>query len=81
MAPSMGQRRSVRHEALDPAGTHRRPGRGFFVLDLGRFLTLDARKAGQATFAGWTRPKRFDRNLVVIGAGSGGLVTQGGLRL
>ena len=26
-------------------------------------------------YAGWARPKRFDRNLVVIGAGSGGLVT------
>ena len=26
-------------------------------------------------YAKWTRPRRFDRNLVVIGAGSGGLVT------
>lgn len=26
-------------------------------------------------YAGWTRPKRFDRDLVVIGAGAGGLVT------
>ncbi|WP_300973836.1 FAD-dependent oxidoreductase [Sphingomonas sp. LHG3406-1] len=26
-------------------------------------------------YRGWTRPKRFDRNLVVIGAGAGGLVT------
>jgi pyruvate/2-oxoglutarate dehydrogenase complex dihydrolipoamide dehydrogenase (E3) component/uncharacterized membrane protein YdjX (TVP38/TMEM64 family) len=26
-------------------------------------------------YAGWTRPDRFDRNLVVIGAGAGGLVT------
>jgi pyruvate/2-oxoglutarate dehydrogenase complex dihydrolipoamide dehydrogenase (E3) component/uncharacterized membrane protein YdjX (TVP38/TMEM64 family) len=26
-------------------------------------------------YAGWKRPRRFDRNLVVIGAGSGGLVT------
>ncbi|MDO9315874.1 MAG: FAD-dependent oxidoreductase, partial [Burkholderiaceae bacterium] len=26
-------------------------------------------------YARWPRPKRFDRNLVVIGAGSGGLVT------
>ena len=25
-------------------------------------------------YAGWPRPKRFDRNLVVIGAGAGGLV-------
>ena len=26
-------------------------------------------------YAGWTRPKRFERNLVVIGAGSAGLVS------
>ena len=26
-------------------------------------------------YSGWTRPRRFDRNLVVIGAGSAGLVT------
>ncbi|WP_108260950.1 bifunctional TVP38/TMEM64 family protein/FAD-dependent oxidoreductase [Mangrovicoccus ximenensis] len=26
-------------------------------------------------YAGWTRPKRFDRNLVVIGAGAAGLVS------
>ncbi len=26
-------------------------------------------------YAGWTRPRRFDRNLIVIGAGAGGLVT------
>ena len=26
-------------------------------------------------YAGWARPHRFDRNLVVIGAGAGGLVT------
>ena len=26
-------------------------------------------------YAAWTRPKRFDRNLIVIGAGAGGLVT------
>jgi uncharacterized membrane protein YdjX (TVP38/TMEM64 family)/thioredoxin reductase len=26
-------------------------------------------------YAGWARPKSFDRNLVVIGAGAGGLVT------
>ena len=26
-------------------------------------------------YKGWTRPRRFDRNLVVIGAGAGGLVT------
>ena len=49
-----------------------------FVL-LGLF-PLIAKKAIDAAAArrvyrGWTRPARFDRNLVVIGAGSGGLVT------
>lgn len=29
----------------------------------------------RGVYAGWTRPKRFDRNLVVIGAGSAGLVS------
>lgn len=32
---------------------------------------IQARKV----YAGWTRPRRFDRNLVVIGAGAAGLVT------
>jgi pyruvate/2-oxoglutarate dehydrogenase complex dihydrolipoamide dehydrogenase (E3) component/uncharacterized membrane protein YdjX (TVP38/TMEM64 family) len=32
---------------------------------------LNARKV----YRGWTRPKRFDRNLIVIGAGAAGLVT------
>ena len=36
--------------------------------------TLDALKA-RKVYAGWTRPARFDRNLVVIGAGSAGLVS------
>jgi len=31
--------------------------------------------AARKVYAGWTRPKRFDRNLVVIGGGSAGLVT------
>jgi pyruvate/2-oxoglutarate dehydrogenase complex dihydrolipoamide dehydrogenase (E3) component/uncharacterized membrane protein YdjX (TVP38/TMEM64 family) len=35
---------------------------------------LDAIKARQV-YKGWTRPARFDRNLVVIGGGSAGLVT------
>jgi pyruvate/2-oxoglutarate dehydrogenase complex dihydrolipoamide dehydrogenase (E3) component/uncharacterized membrane protein YdjX (TVP38/TMEM64 family) len=30
---------------------------------------------GRRVYKGWKRPKRFDRNLVVIGAGAGGLVT------
>lgn len=29
----------------------------------------------QQVYSGWKRPRRFDRNLVVIGAGSAGLVT------
>ena len=36
--------------------------------------TLDAIKA-RRVYARWTRPERFDRNLVVIGAGSAGLVS------
>jgi len=51
---------------------------GAFVL-LGLFpliakKTLDALKA-RKVYAGWTRPKTFDRNLVVIGGGSAGLVS------
>jgi pyruvate/2-oxoglutarate dehydrogenase complex dihydrolipoamide dehydrogenase (E3) component/uncharacterized membrane protein YdjX (TVP38/TMEM64 family) len=51
---------------------------GAFVL-LGLFpliakKTLDAMKA-RKVYAGWTRPARFDRNLVVIGGGSAGLVS------
>ena len=36
--------------------------------------TLDAIKAREV-YKRWTRPQRFDRNLVVIGAGSAGLVS------
>jgi pyruvate/2-oxoglutarate dehydrogenase complex dihydrolipoamide dehydrogenase (E3) component/uncharacterized membrane protein YdjX (TVP38/TMEM64 family) len=51
---------------------------GSFVL-LGLF-PLVAKKivdavAARRVYRGWTRPSRFDRNLVVIGAGSGGLVS------
>ena len=51
---------------------------GAFVL-LGIFpfiarAIVNAVKARKA-YAGWTRPRRYDRNLVVIGAGSGGLVS------
>lgn len=35
---------------------------------------LDALRA-RRVYRGWTKPKRFDRNLIVIGAGAGGLVT------
>jgi pyruvate/2-oxoglutarate dehydrogenase complex dihydrolipoamide dehydrogenase (E3) component/uncharacterized membrane protein YdjX (TVP38/TMEM64 family) len=51
---------------------------GSFIL-LGLFPLLA--KAGVAwlerrkIYAKWTRPRRFDRNLVVIGAGAGGLVS------
>ncbi len=45
---------------------------GLFPLAAKR--TLDALKA-RKVYAGWTRPAHFDRNLVVIGAGSAGLVS------
>lgn len=43
-------------------------------------LPLVARKAldwlrGRRVYQGWTKPRRFDNNLVVIGAGAAGLVT------
>ena len=45
---------------------------GLFPLLAKRLLSvMQARKA----LAGWNRPERFDRNLVVIGAGSAGLVS------
>jgi pyruvate/2-oxoglutarate dehydrogenase complex dihydrolipoamide dehydrogenase (E3) component/uncharacterized membrane protein YdjX (TVP38/TMEM64 family) len=45
---------------------------GLFPLAAKRLL--DALKARRA-FANWHRPEKFDRNLVVIGAGSAGLVS------
>jgi len=45
---------------------------GFFPLIAKR--TMDAIKA-RGVYARWTKPARFDRNLVVIGAGSAGLVS------
>ena len=51
---------------------------GSFVL-LGLFPLLAKAVVGwlqaRKLYAGWTRPARFDRNLVVIGAGAGGLVS------
>lgn len=45
---------------------------GIFPLIAKKIVAMaQARKV----YAGWTRPKRFDRNLVVIGAGAAGLVT------
>jgi dihydrolipoamide dehydrogenase len=50
---------------------------GAFVL-LGLFPFIAAKMLGLArarkVYARWTKPARFDRNMVVIGAGSGGLV-------
>ena len=50
---------------------------GAFVL-LGLFPLIASRALDYAkarkVYAKWARPRRFDRNLVVIGAGSGGLV-------
>ena len=45
---------------------------GLFPLDAKK--ALDAIKA-RRVYARWTKPARFDRNLVVIGAGSAGLVS------
>ncbi|MGF1548800.1 MAG: FAD-dependent oxidoreductase [Thiotrichales bacterium] len=45
---------------------------GVFPLLARRFVEWIQRRK---VYAGWTRPKRFDRNLVVIGAGSAGLVS------
>jgi len=51
---------------------------GSFVL-LGTFPLIGKALVGmlkqRKVYANWRRPRRFDRNLVVIGAGSGGLVT------
>jgi len=45
---------------------------GLFPL-LARFLVGRWRR--RRIYEGWTRPRRFDRNLIVIGGGAGGLVT------
>ncbi|MCM2330813.1 MAG: FAD-dependent oxidoreductase [Pseudomonas sagittaria] len=64
---------------LDSLGGILSPGLlGAFVL-LGIFPLL-ARKSlawlkARQVYAGWQRPRRFERNLVVIGAGAGGLVS------
>ena len=42
-------------------------------MKLPRFALLGALRA-RRTYAGWKRPAKFERNLVVIGAGSAGLV-------
>ncbi|HSO80772.1 MAG TPA: FAD-dependent oxidoreductase [Chromatiaceae bacterium] len=45
---------------------------GVFPLLAKRLVAL---VQARQLYAGWQKPRRFDRNLVVIGAGSGGLVT------
>jgi pyruvate/2-oxoglutarate dehydrogenase complex dihydrolipoamide dehydrogenase (E3) component/uncharacterized membrane protein YdjX (TVP38/TMEM64 family) len=45
---------------------------GLFPLAAKWLLGLIKRRG---IYSGWKRPKRYDRNLVVIGAGAGGLVT------
>ncbi len=45
---------------------------GIFPLIAKRIIEIVKRRKA---FAGWDRPKRFDYNVVVIGAGSGGLVS------
>ena len=51
---------------------------GSFVL-LGLFPLIAKAGVGwlarRKVYAGWAKPRRFDRNLVVIGAGAGGLVS------
>lgn len=51
---------------------------GSFVL-LGLFPLLAKALVGvwkrRLVYRGWRRPSRFDRNLIVVGAGAGGLVT------
>jgi pyruvate/2-oxoglutarate dehydrogenase complex dihydrolipoamide dehydrogenase (E3) component/uncharacterized membrane protein YdjX (TVP38/TMEM64 family) len=55
------------------------PGLLFSFALLGVFPMLARRLAGwmqhRRVYAKWQRPKRFDRNLVVIGGGAAGLVT------
>ncbi len=44
------------------------------LLPLSARKVLDALRA-RRVYRGWSKPKRFDRNLIVIGAGAAGLVT------
>ena len=45
---------------------------GIFPLLSKKLLAL---LQGRRVYAGWNKPKKFDRNLIVIGAGSAGLVS------
>jgi pyruvate/2-oxoglutarate dehydrogenase complex dihydrolipoamide dehydrogenase (E3) component/uncharacterized membrane protein YdjX (TVP38/TMEM64 family) len=65
--------------AIESAGDILSPGLlGSFVL-LGLFPLLAKAAVGwlerRKVYAKWTKPRSFDRNLVVIGAGAGGLVS------
>ncbi len=69
----------TRLAALESVGDILSPGLiGSFAL-LGIFPLLAKRMVDAArrrrVYARWRRPRRFDRNLVVIGAGAGGLVS------
>lgn len=61
-----------------PGDVFSAPLLGSFVL-LGLFPLIAKAVVGawqsRKRYAGWKKPARFDRNLVVIGAGSGGLVS------
>jgi hypothetical protein len=75
----------VSRERRHPTGQARFPGRHPFagsawLVCSARHLSLIARKLVELVrmnkvFAHWKKPARFDRNLVVIGGGSAGLVT------
>lgn len=65
--------------AIDSLGSILSPGLiGSFIL-LGLFPLLAKKIIDTVTerklYEGWQKPERFDNNLIVIGAGSGGLVT------
>lgn len=69
----------TRLAAIESTGDILSPGLiGSFVL-LGLFPLLAKAAVGwwrkRRVYRGWRRPRRFDRNLIVIGAGAGGLVT------
>lgn len=64
---------------LDSLGGILSPGLVASFVLLGVFPLLARRLVASVrarqVYAGWSRPKRFERNLVVIGAGSAGLVS------
>jgi pyruvate/2-oxoglutarate dehydrogenase complex dihydrolipoamide dehydrogenase (E3) component/uncharacterized membrane protein YdjX (TVP38/TMEM64 family) len=64
---------------VDSASDILSPTLVFSLVLLGLFPLVAAWLVGRWTrrraYRGWRRPKRFDRNLIVIGAGAGGLVT------